>query len=539
MSSQLVATYVDLLGGDRTAELVLMACAASLRLDDEKAATAINLVAATNGTTGDFVRRVKSLGCVSRQWDGTWYLLEDVRVPLVARFEAEVSEEIRARVRQELAVVSDRRLEEFRADGQLTEYRSRRVRFEAAYQRVLMPGSNTAAAASRFTEIWSALDGPGKSATAKAVDYLAPEIERSARRLPPEILFLRGMAARARREHARARDFFRQVWEQGRPGEIFGIAAHLFGTSTSDWKLGERALRDSLAWYHSAHHQVLVWHSLGVLLSKNRRRWKDAEEAYWKSLRLDNDPSSQAKTWHSLGNLLAKDRKRWKNAEEAYSKSLQLDNNLSSQAKTWHSLGNLLAKDRKRWKAAEEAYGIALELGDQDTKAQTWHSLGNLLAKDPERWEAAEEAYGIALELGDEDTNAQTWHSLGNLLARDPERWNEAENAYRTSIKLLNRRADIGQVHASWADGLWKTRGLAAAADVEKHALLGLELAPDNPKTAGVAHRILAALYEAQDKPAQAIREIMALQETDRRLGEERYDRELNERLAKLRERLG
>lgn len=426
MTSHLVENYIDLLGGGKTAELVLMACAASLRLDDKKAATAINLVAATNGTTSDFVRRVKSLGCVSKQWDGTWYLLEDVRVPLVARFEAEVSEDIRARVRQELATASDRQLEEFQADGQLTEYRSRRVRFEAAYQRVLTPGSDAAAAASSFTEIWSALDGPARTATAQAVDYLAPEMERSARHLPPEILFLRGMAARARREHTQAREFFRQVWEQGRPGEIFAIAAHLFGTSTSDWTLGERALGDSIAWNHSAYHRAVVWHSLGVLLSKNPRRRKDAEEAFRKSLQLDNDPSSQAKTWHSLGNLFAKNRKRW----------------------------------------------------------------------------------------------------------------DEAEDAYRKSLAAPNHHTHLGQVHASWADGLWKARGLAKAADVEKHALLSLELDPDNPKTAGVAHRVLGALYEAQDKPAEAIRELMALQETNRRLGTTRFRRELEDRLEKLRKRV-
>lgn len=426
MTSQLIASYIDLLGGDRTAELVLLACAASLRLDDEKAAVAINLVAATNGTTRDFVRRVKNLGCVSRQWDGTWYLLEDVRVPLVARFEAQIPEDIRARVRQELAAASDRRLEEFRVDGQLTEYRSRRVLFEAAYQRVLTPGTDTAEAASGFTKIWSALDGPARLATAQAVDYIAPEIERSARRLPPEILFLRGMAARGRKQHAKAQDFFRQVWEQGRPGEIFAIAAHLFGNSASNWNIAERALRDSIEWDPSPHGQAITWHSLGNLLSGDRRRWKEAEEAYRKSLDLDNDPSSQAKTWHSLGNLLAKNRKRW----------------------------------------------------------------------------------------------------------------SEAEDAYRRSLGAPNHPTHIGQVHASWADGLWKVGGLANAADVEKHALLGLELDPENPRTAGIAHRVLGALYEAQDKPEEAIRELTALLETNRQLGKTRFRRELEERLAELRQRL-
>src|SRR5581483_9422804 len=149
------------------------------------------------------------------------------------------------------------------------------------------------------------------------------------------------------RKDKRAQEkYFRAVWERRNSGLISAIAAHLYGLliQRRDRDTAERALRDSIEWNDSPHYRGQVYHSLGNLLTKERRRWPEAEQAFRKSIELRRgDAFGEAQTWHSLGNLLSKERRRWPEAEQAFRKSIQLDTDVRSQAETWHSLGNLLS----------------------------------------------------------------------------------------------------------------------------------------------------------------------------------------------------
>ncbi len=51
--------YIDLLGGDAKSRMAFIACAASLRLDDEIAGNSIELIAKTNGTTQEILQQIK------------------------------------------------------------------------------------------------------------------------------------------------------------------------------------------------------------------------------------------------------------------------------------------------------------------------------------------------------------------------------------------------------------------------------------------------------------------------------------------------
>jgi tetratricopeptide (TPR) repeat protein len=197
----------------------------------------------------------------------------------------------------------------------------------------------------QLAELWENAPASAAQATADSIDYLAPEIERALPRLPVEILFLRGMAARSRNDETSQRRYFGEVWSRGRHGYIFAVAAHYYGQLERDLEIAERALNDSLRWDDSTSHRIKVKNSLGKRLSKDRNRWPDAEAAYNESIELDReDPVSQAMTLHSLGQLLTKDRRRWDDAEKALNRSLQQRDNPSDEAYTYHSLGKLLSE---------------------------------------------------------------------------------------------------------------------------------------------------------------------------------------------------
>ena len=66
------------------------------------------------------------------------------------------------------------------------------------------------------------------------------------------------MAARSRGDRGRAEQLFREVWQQGKPGDILSTAAHLFGVMVRDQEIAERALRDSLEWCGTDHDQGQV-----------------------------------------------------------------------------------------------------------------------------------------------------------------------------------------------------------------------------------------------------------------------------------------
>jgi len=314
--------YIDLLGGGAQARRALLACSAALRLDDEIAREAISLVGQSNGSTGRLLEEIKSLACVWRQWDGTWYLEEEVRSYLADQLEAEVDQPIRTRLRELLADHAGRRAQAFSPDGPLTAYKTRASKIDAAYQKVLTPGRIDEGSRD-FGEVWSESNGSAKAATCEAVASLSPELGRRLGRLPDEILFLRGMSAYQRRNWPEAHRDFETVYGNGRPGEIYATAAHLFGRLTRDPRIAESAFRDSLAWNSTPFHQAQAWHSLGNLLSQDRRRWAEAEEAYRKSLKFLHQPEHKAQVWHSLGLLRTRQRKL-PAAEEAYGHSLDL-----------------------------------------------------------------------------------------------------------------------------------------------------------------------------------------------------------------------
>ena len=100
--------YMELVG-EGSARLALLACSAALRLDDNVAREAIQLVAQSNGSTDKTLRRIKRLGCVWKQWDGSWYIAEDVRSSFLERLYEEVPEATIVELRERLATHASRR----------------------------------------------------------------------------------------------------------------------------------------------------------------------------------------------------------------------------------------------------------------------------------------------------------------------------------------------------------------------------------------------------------------------------------------------
>lgn len=490
--------YLEHFADDPVAQRALLACAAALHLDDESATDAIEIVARANGRTREILHEVKNLGCVWRQWDGTWYLAEDVRKELVAELYRQVPQDQITTLRSRLAEKADQRAAALLPDGQITAHRHRAALIEAGFQRILTP-EQVEEGGEQLGNIWEKATVSGGEATARSVDYLAAEIEEHIGQLPVQVLFLRGMAARARHDRSNQERYFGAVWEQGRPGYIFGAAAHFFGLLIHDRQTAERALRDSVRWNENPRNKAQAYHSLGNLLGGNFRRARDAEHAYRQSLMLDPVPAGQGQVWHSLGNLLAKDRRRSREAEAAYRKSLERLDDAPSQAQVWHSLANLLAKDRRRSREAETAYKKSLEL-------------------DPSACHAA-----------------QVWHSLGNLLTKNPARWSDAEDAFNKSLELWHNRESEAHVGASLANLLSKYHEAETDARAERLAQRSLEIDRGNPWTNGVCYRVLADVYERRRDFPNAIRALESLMETDRRLGKRGFEQNILDRIANLR----
>jgi len=263
--------YLQLFTNDEAMRSSLLACSAGLSLDDEVASEAIEVVLPQSAQTQDILARIKRLGCVVRNWDGSWRISEDVRVGLADLLSRQFPADRLTEIRIRLASKAEHKATSLSPDGQITNYRVREARFQAAYQKLLMPG-RIEEGAQLCAEIWRQASTDAREATCSAADYVSDEVQRQVKELPPELLFLRGMAARARGDRNGAREYFYLVWKQGRPGDIFAIAAHLFGNLSLDRERAERALRDSLQWYDDRSHQGQVWHSLGNLLSRQRAR---------------------------------------------------------------------------------------------------------------------------------------------------------------------------------------------------------------------------------------------------------------------------
>lgn len=529
--------YLEQFADDPVAQRALLACAAALRLDDESAREAIEIVAQANGRTRELLHEVKNLGCIWREWDGSWYLAEDVRKELVDELYHRVPREQISKLRSRLADKADQRAAAMLPDGQITAYQLRTVLLEAGYQRAMDP-DQVEEGGEKLGTIWENATPSAGEATARAVDYLAREIEEHIGQLPVQVLFLRGMAARARHDRADQEKYFRAVWERGTRGHIFAVAAHFFGNLVRDKSIAERAFNDSIDWNESPIHRGHVFHSLGNLLAGNFRRARDAEHAYRQSLKLDPVPAGKAQVWHSLGNLLAKDRRRSREAEDAIRRSIELNPDPFSEAQAYHSLGNLLAKDQRRSGEAEGAYKKSLELRqDAPHQGQVWHSVGNLLAKDRRRSREAEDAYRKSLELRPDAPldHAQVWHSLGNLLMKEPSRWRDAEDAFNKSIELWPDREHEAHVDASLANLMSKYRNEEADDRAEQLALRSLDIDRGNPWTNGVCYRVLADVYERRQDYTNAINALESLMETDRRLGKHKFEQSIRNRIAVLR----
>jgi tetratricopeptide (TPR) repeat protein len=530
--------YLVLLADDLPMRFSLLACSAGLSLDDNIALQVITSVLPAEKVTPELLWRLKRLSCVWKKWDGSWRLAEDVRVALSDRLDQELPSDRVVELRNRLASHAESKANGFSPDGQITSYRTREARFEAAFQQTLIPGQSNQGV-QQFIDIWRKAPPAAREATASAADHLGGELQRRLKRVPPELLFLRGMAARSRHDDRSAERYFREVWENGRQGDIFAIAAHLFGTLVRDRKIAEQALRESIGWWEASHHQAQVWHSLGNLLSQQSERWEEAEEAYRKSLQLPGDPGRR-QVWHSLGNLLSQQSVRWVEAEQAYRKSLQLLGGTRHQGQVWHSLGNLLSRQSGRWEEAEQAYRKSLPLlpAPRD-QGQVWHSLGNLLSRQSGRWEKAEAAYRKSLPmLGDPHDKGQVWHSLGNLLSRQSGRWEEAEEAYRKSLRLPGDPGHQGQVYGSWAGAMIKHCGASSYSKAEEYANRALSLNPTDLKHQGIMHSLLAKLYEATGRNPEAIKSLRAAIEANRKMKNRRFVKELQVRLDRLRIRL-
>ena len=325
--------YLQLFANDEAMHVSLLACSAGLSLDDGVASDAIEVVLPQAVQTQDILARIKRLGCVSHNWDGSWRISEDVRVGLADLLSRQFSADRLLEIRTRLASKAERKASSLSPDGQITNYRVREARFQAAYQKLLMPG-RAEEGAQLCAEIWRQASADAREATCSAADYVSDEVLRQVEELPPELLFLKGMAARARGDRDGAKEYFRLVWKQGRPGDIFAIAAHLFGNLSSDRELAERAFRDSLQWYDDRSHQGQVWHSLGNLLSRQSPRWKEAEEAYRKSLQLRHDPAHQGQVYSSWAGAIVDNRpvNEYDKAEEYVRLSLSLRPNERTQS---------------------------------------------------------------------------------------------------------------------------------------------------------------------------------------------------------------
>ncbi|HEY3277407.1 MAG TPA: hypothetical protein VGJ94_12375, partial [Syntrophorhabdaceae bacterium] len=139
MPQSAVSEYIDLLSGDEKAKRALFACSAALSLNDAIARQAIGLVTQSDGSTESLLRRVKSLGCVWTQWDGTWYIAEDIRPHLLEHLSENVPVETQLLLRKRLLELAENSAQAYSSDGQITAFRKHRAKFEAAYQRTLIP----------------------------------------------------------------------------------------------------------------------------------------------------------------------------------------------------------------------------------------------------------------------------------------------------------------------------------------------------------------------------------------------------------------
>ena len=297
-----VDLYLQLFASDGPMRAALLACSAALRLDDGIAIEVIRTVLPNERTIRQLLERIKVLGCVWTQRDEWWRFSEEVRVGFSDVLEQEWPKDLVVELRRRLAENADRVLLEVSDKGHRSRQVSLHAQFESAYQRMLIP-NETDRGAEQFAEIWVAAGQTERQSVSFAVDYLSNELESRLGQLPPQVLFMRGMAAGSRGDHSNAEWNFRQVWERGKSGEIYAAAAQFLGQLSNERDLAESALRDSIDWHIDDESRGRAWHDLGDLLSRQTHRLPEAEYAYRQSLVLSRDTIHVAEVRHALDTM--------------------------------------------------------------------------------------------------------------------------------------------------------------------------------------------------------------------------------------------
>ncbi|HET6975070.1 MAG TPA: ECF-type sigma factor [Pyrinomonadaceae bacterium] len=312
MSNTTAERYIEIFADDRQGLLALAACSAALQLDDETACKAIEVIAQSNGSSFELMRRIKSLGCVWTDWNGLWNVSEGVRRSLFDWLYREIPERSIVKLRECLAERASARAVQFQTEDQLSLHRKTKARFEAAYQRILIP-ERSEEGANEFLELWRQSSSQAAAdAIARSVDFLADEILQLVSRPPDALLFLRGMAARVRNDNHAQEKYFGRLWKRARRGkyhqQIHAMAANFLGLliQSRDPRLAEKALRDSIAWLESERETGLAYLSLGNLLSSIPFRQADAEHAYDESLSILDEMEDRAQVHLALANLFQK-----------------------------------------------------------------------------------------------------------------------------------------------------------------------------------------------------------------------------------------
>jgi acyl carrier protein len=188
--------YLSLLS-DNFGRKALLACSAALSLSDETARQAIAIATGVDDTNDLLLSDIKSLGCVQEQWDGSWYIVETVRLELVRRLH-ELPPLIEQRLHQLLALEAERRYQAADPNTQLGRFMARSARLEVAFQRSFVRDSQQQAGHD-FRSIWDAAEGQEKHVVAIAVGHMAEELAQRFPQFATEVVFFQGVAtARAR-----------------------------------------------------------------------------------------------------------------------------------------------------------------------------------------------------------------------------------------------------------------------------------------------------------------------------------------------------
>lgn len=306
MSTSIAEHYAELFKDDQRGLVALLACSAALQLDDETACEVIQMVADTKSSTRSLVWRVKKLGCVWKEWNGLWHLTEGVRRQLHERLHKELAETKIIQLREHLIRKADSRAQKTDPNDDVATQHQLLTRLEAIYQGLQIP-SRSNATANELVKLWRRLPPAAGEALALSVDHLADELAQRLRPLPDAVLFLRGIAARARDDERAQERYFGRVWKRARrakvrqgdsqPGFISAMAAYYSGLlfQHKDSTTAEKALRYSLEWIEAGRERGLVYLSLATLLSTDPRKHDEVRQYFKQSLESLWDPADQAK----------------------------------------------------------------------------------------------------------------------------------------------------------------------------------------------------------------------------------------------------